>query len=290
MNNLTVSIVNFNGGEYLLKCLDSLKKVSDEVSMNIWVVDNASWDNSFSEAQVRFPKVNFIKNSQNLGFGRANNIVLKKVKTEYILILNPDAVVTSGALSYMIKYMAENPQVGAASCKVVKGDGSIYWASHRGFPTPWASFLYYIFGDDSLYHQTGVDMSKVHEVDSISGAFFLTRKSVLDRVGFFDEDYFLYAEDIDLCYRIKRAGFKVMYVPDVQIVHYHGVTSGIKKHSQDITTATRESKIKALNAFYQTMGIFYKKHLAEKYPFFINWLVYLGINIKWIIAKRSMSV
>lgn len=290
MVRLTVSIVNFNGGEYLLKCLQSLKEIEDKVLMEVWIVDNASWDSSFLEAKKRFPKFHYIKNDENLGFGKAQNIVLKQLKTEYVLMLNPDTLVNSKALLFMLEFMDKNEDVGAATCKILKIDGSTDLAAHRGFPTPWASFLYYALGNDSLYHMTYQDMTKTHEVGAISGAFFLTRKKVLDKVGFFDEDYFLYAEDIDLCFRIKQFGLKIFFVPEVNIIHYHGVTSGIKKHSQEITTATFKSRARALDSFYQTMAIFYKKHFEQKYPFFINWLVYLGINIRWKMAKRSFSV
>lgn len=288
--NLSVVIVNFNAGKFLLDCLESLEKASRNLELDIWVVDNASADGSIQEAQRKFPKLNYILNSENLGFGKANNIALKKIKTEYILLLNPDCFVGSQTLERMVGFMEENPLVGAASCKVEQADGSIDWASHRGFPTPWASFLYFVLGDDSLYHLTGQDMEKVHEVDAISGAFFMTRKSVLNKVGGFDEDYFLYGEDIDLCFRIKEAGFKIMYVPDVVVLHHKGITSGIKGHSKHLSKTSADSRKKALNSFYQTMIIFYKKHLAKKYPFFINWTVYLGIYLKWQIAKRSESV
>jgi|SRR3989344_929260 len=290
LEKLSIVIVNYNGGDFLIQCLSSLEKASDEVLMDIWVVDNASSDNSIKEAKKKFPKNNYILNEDNLGFGKANNIALQKINNELILLLNPDSEVLPGTLKYMVDYMNNIQDVGAATCKVEKLNGSIDFASHRGFPTPWAAFLYFILQDDSLYHLTNNDLEKSHEVDGIAGAFFLTRKSVLGKVGLFDEDYWLYAEDLDLCFRIKEAGFKIMYVPSVKIIHHKGVSSGIKRHSAEITTATVESRRRAFDSFYETMKIFYKKHLEERYPFFINWLVYLGINIKWWIAKRKMVV
>jgi len=287
-DNLSIIIVNYNGGQFLLDCLDSLQTAS--IKLDIWVVDNASSDGSIDEAQKKHPTVNYIKNSQNLGFAKANNQALKKVRSEYILLLNPDCIVSSHTLDYMLTFMKTHTDVGAASCKVEHKNGSIDWASHRGFPTPWVSFLYFALGDDSLYHQTYKDMRTEHEVDSISGAFFMTRKSVLDKVGFFDEDYFLYAEDIDLCFRIKEKGFKIIYVPDVVALHHKGITSGIKLHSKEISTAQDTSRKRALNSFYITMKIFYKKHLEKKYPFFINALVYLGINLRWFLARHKMHV
>ena len=288
-NNLSIVIVNFNAGDFLQNCLQSLEKVREDTLFDVWVVDNASQDGSIEKAKQKFPQNHYIENKENLGFGKANNIALRQIKTEYVLFLNPDAKVLDKTLEFMLNYLDENPDVGAATCKVEKMDGSLDWASHRGFPTPWASFMFFL-GDDSLYHLTEHDLTKAHEVDAISGAFFMTRKSVLDKVGLFDEDYFLYAEDIDLCFRIKQAGFKVMYVPEVKILHLKGVSSGIKKESLQITTAKDKSRKRALDSFYQTMVIFYQKHLAKDYPFFINWLVYLGINFKWFLAKRKMEV
>lgn len=290
MAKLSIIIVNYNAGDFLNECLGSLEKARDEISFDVWVVDNASGDDSLKNAEKKFPDFKYIKNSENLGFGKANNIALKQIKTEYILLLNPDSEVLTGTLKYMVEYMEQYSEVGVATCRVEKEDGSLDWASHRGFPTPWASFLYYFLKDDSLYHKTYQDLLKAHEVDAIAGAFFITRKSVLDKVGLFDEDYFLYAEDLDLCFRIKQAGFKVMYVPDVKIIHHKGISSGLKKHSQEISTASLESRKRAFNSFYETMIIFYRKHLSQKYPFFINWLVYLGINLKWWLAKRKMTV
>lgn len=287
---VSIIIVNFNAGDYLLTCLKSLDEVRTEIEFEIYVIDNASSDSSIGKAKKRFPKVNYIENSQNLGFGKANNQGIKKSQTEYILLLNPDSKVLPKTIKEMVSFMDQNLDVGAASCRVELSDGSLDWASHRGFPTPWASLLYFIFKSRKLYNLTNRNLNETHEVDSIVGAFMLLRKSVLDKVGLFDEDYFMYAEDIDLCFRIKQAGYKIMYVPYVKILHLKGISSGIKKHSQDLSPAIIETKKRSLDYFYSTMKIFYKKHMEKNYPFFINGLVYLGINLKWWLAKRSMNV
>lgn len=289
MVKLSIIIVNYNSASHLINALSLLNSVKNEALMDIWVIDNNSTDQSLTEAKKRFPKINFIKNNENVGFGAANNQGLKEVKTEQILLLNPDTKIPPGVISYMVSFMEKNQEVGAASCEAIHQDGSIDWAYHRGFPTPWASLLYFL-GNDSLYHLSGRNMKKTHEVDAISGSFFFTRKSVLDKVGLFDEDYWMYAEDIDLCYRIKKAGYKIMYVPEVKIVHLKGVSSGIKSHSQSISTADDPTRIQAMNSFYQTMKIFYSKHMEKKYPFFLNWLVYLGIDLRWFLAKRKLRV
>lgn len=289
LKNLSVSIVNYNNGDYLIQCLKSLKQ-QKQLDMDILVVDNASTDGSLEKAKKDFPDIHFLTNKENLGFSKAHNLTLRKITSEFILILNPDTEIQRGDLVDLIEYMEDNPEVGALTGKVILPNGSLDWASHRGFPTPWASLLYYFFKNDNLYHLSSKPLNQTHEVDAISGSFFLTRKSILDKVGIFDEDYFMYAEDIDLCFRIKQAGFKVMYKPTVEVLHHKGVSSGLKKHSQGIATANVETRKKAFDAFYQTMKIFYKKHLEKKYPFFINWLVYLGINLKWWLAKRKLTV
>ncbi|MBI3485808.1 glycosyltransferase family 2 protein [Candidatus Daviesbacteria bacterium] len=287
---LSISIVNYNSGDYLLECLKSLDKVKSEVRFDVWIADNNSSDDSLNQAKKKFPYFHYIENTENLGFAKANNQILKQIETPYVLFLNHDTKVLPKTLKRMVSFMDNNLKVGASSCLVEKADGSLDLASHRSFPTPWVSFKYYVLKDDTLYHQTFKDMTKPHVVDAIVGAFFLTRKKILDEVGFFDEDYFLYAEDIDLCFRIKKAGYKIFYVPDVKIIHMKGVSSGIKSHSQDVSSASKEIKIKSLNSFYQTMIIFYRKNLAASYPFFINWLVYLGIYLKWFLARRKLIV
>lgn len=289
-DKLSIVIVNYNSGDFLLNCLKSIKENKQGLEFDIWVVDSNSSDESIEKTKKGFPEIHYIYNKENIGFTKANNQALKEIKNDYILILNPDTKILPGTLNYMVKFMKENIDVGAATCRVELANGRLDWGSHRGFPTPLASFFYYFLGNDKYYHLSNLDMTKLHEVNAITGAFFLTRKSVLDKVGLFDEDYFMYGEDLDLCFRIKKAGYKIMFVPKVKIIHYKGVSSGIKEHSQEITKATIESKNKAFNSFYETMKIFYRKNLAQKYPFFINWLVYLGINIKWSLAKRNLHV
>lgn len=290
MKKLTISIVNYNAGDYLIRCLESLEKVKNELSFDVIVIDNDSKDNSMKEAIEKFPDFKYILNGKNLGFGKAHNIILKKAKTPYLLTLNPDSQVLPGTISYMVDFMEKNEDVGLSTCKLEKADGSLDIASHRGFPTPYASFLYFFLKNDRLYHLTDRPMNKPHEIDSAVGAFMLIRKKVLEKIGYFDEDYFLYAEDIDLCFRIKKAGFKVMYIPEVKVLHVKGVSSGIKKHSKEKSSASSKTKNLALDYFYKTMIIFYKKHYAKSYPFFFNWLIYLGINLKWWLARRSQTV
>lgn len=290
MVKLSIIIVNYNSGEHLVNCLNSIKLVLNEADLTIFIVDNDSSDASINQSKtIRLTNCKYILNKENLGFGKGCNQALQRVTDEFVLLLNPDTQLEKGVLKTMIRFMEENKDVGVSTCKVLQENGQLDWATHRGFPTPWASFLYFV-GNDSLYHLSKRDLNTTHEVDAVAGAFFLTRKSILDRVGFFDEDYFMYAEDVDLCYRVKQAGYKIMYVPTVKILHHKGISSGLKKNSQHLTTASVETKKRSLNAFYSTMKIFYKKHYEKKYPFFLNRLIYLAINAKWWLAKRRLLI
>lgn len=285
-----ITIVNYNGGEVILECLKSIFSLKDNLDLTVWVVDNDSKDESVEGIRKKFPRVNLILNQENVGFGRAHNQALKKAKGDYALILNPDTRIESGVIEELVGYLNSHSDIGAITPKIVFENGKADLTAHRGFPTPLAAFKYYILKDESLYHLTDRMSDQPHEVDSIGGAFFLTPRAVLDKVGVFDEDYFMYAEDIDLCLRIKKAGFKVIYYPGREVLHYKGVISGIKEHSSGKSTANSESKMRALNSFYETMWIFYRKHYQSKYPFFVNWLVWLGIQYKWFLARRRMVV
>lgn len=290
MKKLTISIVNYNAGEYLINCLSSIDKIKNELDFDVWVIDNNSSDGSLEKAKDLHPNFNYLKNKKNLGFGKAHNLVLKKAKTPYLLTLNPDTKIPPGVLKYILNFMEKNPDVGISTPRVEKPDGTLDKACHRGFPTPFASFNYFFLKNDKAYHLTHQDMTKIHEIDSCVGAFMFIRRSVLEKVGYFDEDYFLYGEDLDLCFRVKDEGFKIMYLPSVRVIHAKGISSGIKKHSQIDSSADSSTKSLAMGHFYETMKIFYKKHYSKNYPSVFNWLVYTGIDLKLNMAKKKKSV
>lgn len=287
MKTLTIAILNYNSGEYLLKCLESLNEIKDEAIISVLVIDNNSTDKSFfkakSDLKFKGKNIEFVENNENLGFSKGYNSTLKKIKTEFVLLLNPDCILKKGVIKKIFENF-EDESVGAATCKIILPNGKVDLTAHRGFPTPLASLLY-VLGNDSIYHLTNKLSEQIHEVDAISGAFFMTKKSLLERVGFLDERFFLYGEDIDLSLRIKKAGFKIIYDPSVEITHFKGISSGLKKHSQDLSGADSKTRNKAKDAFFESMLMFYSKHYKNKYPFFINWMVYFGIYIKWMLAK-----
>lgn len=288
---LSIIIVNYNTKDLLKQCLKSV------IGYEIIVVDNASTDGSVEMVEKEFPQVRLVKNKKNLGFAKANNQGLRLVQGEYILFLNSDTVVPKKTIASLLSYLEEHPKVGVVTPRLELRNGKVDLDCHRGFPTPWASFSYFtgleklfprskIFGQ---YHQTWKEPETIHEIDACCGAFLLTRKKVLEGVSGFDESYFFYGEDLDLCFRIKQRGWKVVYYPKVKAVHYKGTSSGLRKETRDITQVDRETKLKVTRASTEAMRIFYNKFYREKYPFWLTALILLGIKIKSCLRTLATS-
>lgn len=286
MIDLSIIIVNYNTKVFLRNLLDSIEKsISKRITYEVIVVDNASTDGLPAET------LNFklIRNKENLGFSKANNQGVKiSEKSRYLLFLNPDTLMQKNTVEEMIKFMDAHRDAGAATCNLVMPNGEIDDASHRGFPTPWNSFSYFsglakIFPKSKLfngYNLGWLDFGKVHEIDACAGAFMLVRREAGEAIGWWDEDYFFYGEDLDFCYMLKQKGWKIYFVPQVWILHYKGVAGGIKKMSQNISTADLETKKRATKARFNAMRIFYKKHYEKVYPKWLTWLIFAGISIK----------
>lgn len=280
--DLSIIIVNYNTKNFLRQCLKSL-----DPDKEIIVVDNNSSDGSPVMVAKEFPQIKLIKNKENLGFAKANNIGIRKSSGRYILFLNPDTIVQKNTLKTMIKFMDENPKVGAATCRVELVDGQLDQACHRGFPTAGNAFCYFsglgkLFPKSKIfagYSLTYLPLDKIHEIDAAAGAFLIVRREVGESLNWFDEDYFWYGEDLDFCYRLKQKGWQIMFVPTTKIIHYKGVASGIKKHSQQISSAKKQTRIKATKASIEVMRIFFNKHYQKKYPRFVYWLVMSGIKL-----------
>ena len=290
MIDLSVIIVNYNVKELLRYCLQSLIS-ADAKQINadceVFVVDNDSQDGSVEMVRQNFPEVKLIASDKNLGFARANNLAIKQSSGGYLLFLNPDTTVPSETLPEMIKFMDQNPKVGVATCFVELASGGMDPDCHRGFPTPWASLCHFsglakmfsrskIFGQ---YHQTWKDLTTTHEIESCCGAFMMVRRKAMGEVGVWDEDFFFYGEDLDWCYRFQEKGWKVVFYPHAKIIHHKGASSGMKKSSKEVSTATREARRRARKASTEAMRIFYEKHYCQKYPAVLNWLVLRGIKL-----------
>jgi GT2 family glycosyltransferase len=237
----------------------------------------------------KFPEVIIIANKENVGFSRANNQALRIAKGEYCLLLNPDTVVEEDTFKKVIDFMDTHPDAGGLGVYMIDGKGNFLPESKRGLPTPSVAF-YKIFGLSALfpkskifgkYHLGYLDKDKIHEVEILSGAFMLLRKKVLDEIGLLDEDFFMYGEDIDLSYRIIKAGYKNYYYPETHIIHYKG-------------ESTKKSSINYVFVFYNAMIIFAKKHFSHKnaktFIFLINLAIYLraGMAILNRFIKRIL--
>src|SRR3989338_5484099 len=293
---LSIVIVSFNVKELLVKCLESIEKYSNGITKEVIVVDNNSSDNAVLRIRKDFPKVTLIANKKNMGFSKANNQALRIAKGKYLLVLNPDTELKNDTLSKMIKYMDENKDVAVSTCRVELVDGFLDRDCRRHFPTPWRSFCHFsnlskIFPKSKIfdgYYMGYVPDTAEHEVDACAGAFMIIRATAIKKVGYFDEDFFFYGEDLDWCFRFRQADYRIIYTPITKIIHYKGASSGIKKFSQKLSKATKESKKRVLRESTRAMRLFYDKHYKNVFPFFINWSVYFAT---WLLEKlRTWNV
>jgi len=272
--DLSIIIVNYNVKEFLQNLIHSIEKASTKITKEIIVIDNASDDGSVEFLKEKFPQVKLIVNQKNLGFGKANNIGLKQATGKYILLINPDTIVAEDTFEKMIQFFETNKNVGLAGCKILNPDGTLQLACRRSFPGPWTSFtkvtgLSLLFPKSKLfarYNLTYLDENQSYEVDAISGSFMIMRREVYKKVGGFDEQFFMYGEDLDICYRIQKAGFKVFYVHTTQIIHYKG-------------ESTKRSSLDETKVFYNAMHLFVKKHLSSSFL--------VGLILRSAIGIRS---
>ncbi len=256
---VSVIVVSYNVREFLANLLKSLKLALKGIDSEIIVVDNASEDDTVPYLKKNYPDLIVIENNFNLGFGKANNQAARIAHGEYILLINPDAVVEENTVREMLNFMKAYPDAGAAGCKILNADGTLQKACRRSFPTPWVAFtkisgLSSIFPRSKIfgrYNLTYLDEGTVHEVDAISGSFMFIPRKVFQEVGGFDEDYFMYGEDLDLCYKIKEAGYRVYYNPSTSIIHFKG-------------QSTRRGRINHTLEFYRAMRIFVDKRYGRR--------------------------
>lgn len=294
---LSIIILNYNASHVLKDCLKSLDNYGVWLHKNceLFVVDNASKDDSVSMIRANFPWVKLIENNDNLGFSKGNNVAIRQATGDYQLLLNPDTVVLPDTLQKCLDFLKNNQECGVVTCRVEFPDGRLDLDCHRGFPTPWASLTHFVglsklFPKSKLFGQYQLsfeDLTTSHEIDSAVGAFMMMPKKALDEVGLLDEQFFFYGEDIDWCFRFKKAGFKVYYYPECKIIHYKGYSSGIRKETQNVTTATTETKRRIALESVRAMRLFYDKHYKNTYPFFITWFVYGGMFL--LKQKRLMG-
>lgn len=284
---LSVIIVNYNVKYFLEQCLHSVRRAARDVEVEILVVDNNSVDGSVKMINEKFPEISLIVNNENKGFSVANNQAIRQAKGEYLLLLNPDTLVEDDTFGKIISFMDSHPDAGGLTVKMVDGKGRFLPESKRSLPTPEVAF-YKLFGLSRLfpksrrfgqYHLTYLDNDKISQIGVLSGAFMLIRRSVLDKIGLLDESFFMYGEDIDLSYRITKAGFKNYYFPEARIIHYKG-------------ESTRKTSINYVITFYQAMITFARKHYTQKNARLLAFMIHIaiwfraGLAITWRFARN----
>jgi N-acetylglucosaminyl-diphospho-decaprenol L-rhamnosyltransferase len=284
MATLAIVIVNYNTRELLRACLESIPAGVGSVDASVWVVDNASRDDSAAMVRAEFPHAQLITSTHNGGYAYANNLALRAIleqapAPDYLLLLNPDTVTPPGSLATLVSYLEQHRDVGCCGPQLILPDGSLDLACRRSFPTPEIS-LYRMLGLAKIfprsprfarYNMTYLDRSIETEVDSVVGACMLVRTAVARAVGLLDETFFMYGEDLDWAYRIKQAGWRIMYVPSA-IVHHHKRASSSQR------------PFASIRHFYDAMRIFYRKHYAATTPAPVGWLIELGITTKEVMG------
>lgn len=284
---LSVIILNYNTKELLDDCLASVKAHMKEVPMEVIVSDNSSTDGGPDLVRKKHPWVKLVE-GPNDGFSAGNNRARPLVKGKMILFLNPDTVVHDDVFKKTVQYLKEHKDIGAVTCKLVLPDGSLDRDVRRRFPTPRISFDRLVLGKTQEYYYEDASSDQIQEVEAIQGAFFLSWKSILDKVGWFDEGYFFDGEDVDLCYQIHKLGYKLVYYPDVYITHLKGVTKGkVAKWKYKVTSQQRK---KLRLAGVASMERFFKKNLWDKYPIWFDYFVLLGINLFKIIRYIRVAL
>ncbi len=260
---VSIIIVNFNGGPLLLEA--AAAALASTIPVELLISDNGSTDGSLNAIYKAFGKdrrVHIISNGSNLGFSRANNIALKQAEGHYILLLNPDCIIQPDTLSRMLDVMDNSPDAGMAGCLIHNPNGSEQAGCRRAVPTPWRSLvrvlhLNKIFPKNPrfrtfLLHQEPLP-SKPEPVEAISGAFMLVRRKAVEQVGLLDDEYFMHCEDIDWCMRFRQNNWKVLFVPDIDIIHYKGACS-------------KDRPIRVLYHMHRGMVRFYRKFFKHQYP------------------------
>lgn len=267
--DLSVVIVNYQTFELTKNTIESIFRYDYSFNYEILLVDNSSGDDSLARLRDYFKdNVKFIASAENNGFAAGNNQALKIAKGKYILLLNSDTVVWENTLEDIYQYMESHADVGATGCRVLLEDGQLDKACKRSFPNAKNSFfkLFHIptNSKDDNYNLTNLPDDEIYEIDCLTGAFMFMRAKVLDEIGLLDETFFMYGEDIDLCYRIKQAGWKIVYYGEAIITHFKGASS-------------KKQKSKLIYEFHRAMYIYYKKHNAKDSSFIVNFVVYVGI-------------
>ncbi|MBR2899579.1 MAG: glycosyltransferase [Fibrobacter sp.] len=283
MPSCSIIIVAYNSCDFLPACLKSVRDACEGVESQIIVLDNGSSEPILPEIKKFFPEVLWLDSKENLGFGKGCNLAEKQATKPYLFFINPDTIISKNAFHEMLQFMEEHPDAGTVGCHILNKDGSLQWACRRSFPTIVSAVsktigLAALFPKNKTlasYNMTYADPDEMTEVDAISGSFFCMRRDLYEKLGGFDEDFFMYGEDLDLCFRAKVAGCKNYYTPSTNILHFKG---------QSCRTRRWDSYLD----FYKAMLIFVKKH--KDLYFVPNFLVSFGIMFAAFVGMFSRLI
>lgn len=285
MKKVSIVIVTYNTKDILIDCLKNLRDAYS--NLEIIVVDNGD-DGTTSVIRDSFAWMKVISQG-NVGLAAGSNLGFDASTGDYILYLGSDAFPKKGVIEALVKYMDDHTDVGIATVKLVLRDGRIDMDAHRGFPTPWAALTHFLglntlFPKSKIFNQYFLgymDMNIEHEIDMCIAHFMFIRREVFDSVGRWDETFFLYGEDVDFSYRVKKNGWKIMYLPQLDSIHYKGLSVGVRKETADITKADPNTKRRVRKNSVEAMKLFYDKHYKDVYPLPIRFAVLTGV---WLIG------
>lgn len=286
VHDIGIVIVNYNVRHFLIQCLNSIRNSRlNGLSAQVWVVDNASVDGSVQLLQKDFPEVNVIVNEQNKGFSTANNQAIKKLNARYTLLLNPDTILEEDTLRMCFDFMESHSDTGALGVRMIDGSGKFLPESKRKVPDLWNSFCKLSYLSDvfprskwfSGYNLGYLPENETNEIEVLCGAFMFIRSSVLKETGLLDEAFFMYGEDIDLSYRIIKAGFKIYYFPDTSIIHYKG-------------ESTKKSSLNYVRTFYGAMHIYVNKHYSKGNADIFSFFIKAAISFRAFMSAASRVV
>ncbi len=283
MYSCSIIIVAYNSCDFIPACLKSVRDACEGIDSQIIVLDNGSVEPILPEIKDFFPEVEWLDSKENLGFGKGCNLAEKQATKPYLFFINPDTIISKDSFREMLKFMDEHPEAGTVGCRILNEDGTLQWACRRSFPTPISAIsktigLAALFPKSKVlasYNMTYADPDEMIEVDAVSGSFFCIRRDVYEKLNGFDEDFFMYGEDLDLCFRTKEMGLKNYYTPVTNILHFKG-------------QSCRTRRWKSYLDFYKAMLIFVKKH---KGLYFVpNFLVSFGILFAAFVGMFSRLI
>ena len=278
--DLSICIVSFNTRDLLRDCLNSIFSSLTQYSYEVIVADNGSADGSSEMLAAEFPQVQVIQNTSNLGYTVPMNQALRAAAGRYLMQLNPDTVLTPGLLESLLGFMESQPRVGICTPKVLNSDGTLQMQCRRSAARPWDAITY-ILGFSKLFPNSRLfgrylmeylPEDQINEVEAVSGSCMLIHRGVVDQIGYLDEQFFAYQEDAEFCFRARKPGWQIFYVPTAQLTHFGGLGG------------SRFVPYRGIYAWHRSYYLYYRKHLAREYFFLVNWLVYLGIGLKYLFA------